>query len=351
MEYLLETKTEVRESQCSASATLMLQKLDAIRHLIGETPLRQIQVPGIRADVYAKLEYYNLIGSIKDRPAYSMLRHAIEAGQINQETVIVESSSGNFALAMAGLCKLLGLKFIPVIDPNINPGYEKKLRLFCDEVFKVTKVDKTGGYLLTRLEVVNEFISSEKHVFWPNQYSNPQNYLAYYNLMGCEIGDRFERLDYAFIAVSTCGTVTGMSMKLKEQFPAIKIVAVDVEGSVIFGRTPQKRYISGIGSSMVPPLLEHAIIDDVIHLSQPEIVKGCHELLDEQFIFAGASSGAAYGSIKKYFAGSSLDTSSPTVLFVCPDGGDAYLDTIYSASWTERLKSAAPAASVAMPNL
>jgi 2,3-diaminopropionate biosynthesis protein SbnA len=316
----------------------MIERLRSIEHHIGNTPIHKLRIEGFPAEVYAKLEYVNFGGSVKSRPAYNILLNAIRNGQVNEKSMVVESSSGNFAIALAMLCKLVGIDFIPVIDPNINPAYEKLLRLLCREVIKVTEEDPTGGYLQTRLREVREFCEQHENAFWPNQYENRDNAQAYYQFMGAEVTASFDRLNYAFIGVSSCGTIAGLSRRLKEEFPGIKIIAIDVEGSVIFSDTPKKRHISGIGSSIVPPLVQLAQIDEVIHLRQTDIITGCLELVNEQMLFAGASSGASYFAIKKYFEHYPQRGAVPKVLFICPDRGDAYLDTVYDPKWNKKIK-------------
>jgi len=124
---------------------------------------------------------------------------------------------------------------------------------------------------------------------------------------------------------------------LKAKNSAIRIVGVDVIGSVIFGQAPETRYVSGIGSSMVPPILENAIIDEVLFISQRDIIKGCKELLGEQLVFAGASSGAVYTGGKKYLE--ELNTSrKPTAIMIFPDRGFPYMDTIYNKDWERELE-------------
>lgn len=313
----------------------MLKKLEQISKLIGNTPYKQCI--GGDINLFAKLEYYNYTGSIKDRAAFNIVKEGIKNGDINKETVIIESSSGNFAIALASLCGNLGIEFIPVIDPNINEAYEKLLRLLCKRVIKVTEIDKTGGYLLTRIATVKAECENYKHSFWTNQYANPNNYLSYYKGLGNEVCNDFDRLDYIFMGVSSGGTITGVSRRIKEKFPKVKVVAVDVEGSVIFGGKPKKRWVSGIGASMSSSLLQEAIIDEVIHISQNDVIDSCHGLMREQNIFGGASSGAVYAAVKRY----SLDgkiAPNANVLFICPDKGNAYLDTIYNHDWQTMIK-------------
>jgi cysteine synthase A len=317
----------------------LINKLEALAPFIGNTPLRKLKTK--RADLFVKLEYNNLSGSVKDRAAFNIVRNAVRHGLINPHTVVTESSSGNFAIALAFILRKIGVRFIPVIDPVINHDYERKLNLLCDEVVKVTLPDKNGGYLISRLEQVKYTLANRANVYWPNQYGNPNNSLAYYHTLGSEICQSFDRLDVVFVAVSTGGTIAGLSRKLREKFPRVKIVAVDVEGSVIFGSKPAKRYISGLGSSIVPPVMSQAHVDEVVHVAQLDIIQGCKDLLDEHSIFGGGSSGAVYWAVKEAMLAGRIGKADK-VLFVSPDKGDAYMDTIYNPLWvnmiTEKMK-------------
>jgi len=312
----------------------MQKRLEEMGLLIGNTPLKKLQFP--IANLYAKLEFLNFSGSIKDRPAVNVIRDGISQGLINSKTSIIESSSGNFAIALASICKVIGLKFIAVVDPNINKSHFTLLTLLADKVLMVKNEDKSGGYLLERIKVVKRLCASNRNIYWTNQYGNSSNYQAYYQTLGVEINDYFDKLDYVFVAVSSCGTITGVSRKLKEKFPKVKIIAVDVEGSAIFGTTPQRRYLSGIGSSIVPKILKQAIIDEVIHLSQYEIAIGTHELLNEQALFCGSSTGALYTAAKNYLGKTAIQPES-NALFFCADRGTSYLNTVYNNDWMTRL--------------
>ncbi len=293
------------------------------------------RVKSLTENTYVKLEYNNFSGSIKDRPAYNILYQGIKTGKIDRNTEIVESSSGNFAIALACLCRHLSIKFTAIIDPNINGGYEKMLRLLTRHVRKVDRVDTTGGYLLTRIEEVKRICAESENIFWTNQYENPDNYLAYVYGLGQEICDTFTTLDYIFVGVSSGGTITGLSQKLKQHFPYIKVIAVDVQGSVIFDEKPKKRHMSGIGASKKPDIIKHALIDEVIYVTEEEIVEGCNDLLLRETIFGGASAGASYAAIAKYF--SKVSSANKTVLFLCPDKGSAYIDTVYNPNWLPNL--------------
>lgn len=314
-------------------AMSLQSKLAGIRSFIGNTPLRQLA--NDQTDLFVKLEYTNYSGSIKDRAVFNILSNAIADGLINQKTTIVESSSGNFAISLACMCRTLGLRSIVVIDPNINADYEKALHVLATKVVKVSRRDATGGFLLTRIQTVEAICAAKKNVFWTNQYENPGNLQAYYNGMGVEVCASLPRLDYAFIGVSTCGTIAGLSRRLKEHYPRVKIVAVDIDGSIIFGHAPKKRHLSGLGSSKVPPLLHEASIDDVVMVPETSIVEGARALLTDHAIFGGASAGAMYHAATHYFKKDPA-AQRPVSLFLCPDKGTAYLDNIYNPEWVQQ---------------
>jgi 2,3-diaminopropionate biosynthesis protein SbnA len=316
----------------------MINDLLKISQMIGKTPT--VQLENSKISLFAKLEFHNLMNTVKARSAYYILKSAVERGEVTNRSTIIESSSGNFAISLAVLCKRLGIRFIPVIDPNINCTYENILNLISNKVVKITDRDKKGGYLLSRLQMVEQLCQEIPYSYWTNQYENQDNFLAHYNGIGQELVDHFQELDYAFVGVGTGGTIAGISLRLKEKFPNIKIVAVDIEGSVIFGGKPKKRFIPGLGSSIVPPILKNAIIDEILHVNEINSVEGCYRLLEEHAIFAGGSSGSVYYAIQKYFDNREF-IRKPNVVFLCPDSGVPYTNTVYSKKWVKWLRSRA----------
>ena len=316
----------------------MLDRIAQLSKFIGNTPLRELDYSG--AALHGKLEYTNFSGSSKDRAAYSMLYHGIANGKIDAGTTVVASSSGNLAIALGLMCKHMRIQFIPVIDPNINREYEMLLNLIATQVVKVTRRDETGGYLLTRIDRVNDICAATGNVFCADQYRDVNNYRGYHQLAD-ELLNSLDRIDYLFVAVSSGGAITGISQRIKERAPETRVIAVDVEGSVIFGLPPEKRYVSGIGSSMVPPILRDAIIDEVIHVSQPDVIGGCYALLDEQSIFAGASSGAVYTAARRFLLRNNSATP-PAAVMIFPDKGNGYLNTIYDKEWQKTLFAKSP---------
>jgi N-(2-amino-2-carboxyethyl)-L-glutamate synthase len=308
----------------------LIARLALTEKIIRETPI--IRLADEHLDLYAKLEFLNGVGSVKDRPALWILKRAIERGEVGPDTTVVESSSGNFACALATFCRMLTLKFVPVIDPCVPPVYESYLRTHCERVVKVEEFDDAGGYLKSRLGMVKTLLTDIPESYWPNQYGNPDGMDAHYRLTAAEICRDLPKLDYAFIGVSSAGTVSGLSRRLKEHYPSVRIIAVDAEGSVIFGQKPKRRHISGIGSSISPPLLEHALIDDIVIVPESDTVIACHDLLERHGLFVGGSTGTAYSAIRRYFSVADRKGRAK-VLFLCCDRGTAYLHNVFNSEW------------------
>jgi cysteine synthase A len=307
---------------------------DQLRHLekvVGNTPVQRIESK--RFELFCKLEFLNFTGSVKDRPAFYVIKKGVESGIIGPNSTIIESSSGNFASALAAIARNLNIQFIPVIDPNIVKSYENFLYLCCDSVAKVTERDDQGGFQRTRIGKVSDLIQQIPHSFWPDQYGNPLCMEAHYYTTGAEICEQVAPLDFAFIGVSSGGSIAGISNRLKEHFPKIKIIAVDALGSVIFNDQSRRRYIPGIGSTSRPALVDKAIIDEVVWVSEPETVKACHRLLRHHGIFGGGSTGTVYAAIEDYFKDYRGSGRKPRVLMLSPDRGHAYLDTVYNHQW------------------
>jgi cysteine synthase A len=317
----------------------LVERVKQIRAGLTATPL--IPLADDRCDIVAKLEFCNPAGSSKDRSALWILEQAIGRGEIAQHTTVVESSSGNFALALAFYCRLLGIAFVPVIDPNCNEATEAQLRLLCERVEKVSVADSAGSYLKTRLSRVQELVVALDSAYWPNQYANPDAREAHYRFTAGELIEQAGSLDYLFVGVGTGGTIAGLSHRIKETYPGCVVVAVDTEGSVIFGGPPAKRRIPGIGSSIVPPLCGQALIDDVELVSEVRAVEACATLAAEHGLYGGGSTGSTFAAVQDYFARRRPGTHRPKVAFIAADRGNAYAQTVYDPVWVRQLRAEA----------
>lgn len=301
-----------------------------MENIIGSTPILKIEENNIR--LFLKLEGFNLTGSVKDRAAQYVIDKLLDEQKINSKTTIIESTSGNFGIALAAHCLKRKLKFISVVDPNIQKENILILKAYGAEIIMVHNADCHGGYLKSRINRIHELKTQIKNNYWINQYGNPLIWKAYYDTLGVELCREIGRIDYIFLGVSSGGTVAGVSRKVKERFPYCKVIAVDIEGSVIFGGKPQKRNIPGIGSSIIPDNLQQAIIDEVIIVSEEETIVNCRELLEKYGLLSGGSSGSVYAAIKKYFK-DRKNTFKANVVAIFVDRGERYLNTIYNDEW------------------
>src|SRR5680860_232503 len=306
---------------------------ESILDKVGKTPLVEIKSNDLKnINLLAKLECYNPTGSIKDRAASYLIKKLLKNGVINKETTLIESSSGNFGLSLSAYSKKYGLKFYCVIDAKTSLFNETLIKKLGAIIVKVTKTDKSGNYLINRIEKVKELKNTIPNSYWINQYENEYNAEAYNKTLGKELCNELNKIDYVFIAVSSGGTITGTSQRIKQTFPNAKIIAVDIEGSVIFGGAPKKRHIYGMGSSIIPKILEKAQIDEVLIIDEISSVKMCHELLECYSIFSGGSSGTVFAAVKKYFANKRYK-DKPNVIMIFPDSGNRYMNTIYNQKW------------------
>jgi len=301
---------------------------------IGGTPLVRLDrlFPGAGFRLHAKLEGLNPGGSSKDRPALAILENALRSGTIGPETVVVESSSGNMGIGLAQACCYYGLRFICVVDPKTSALNLKILEAYGTEVEHVTEPDAVSGeWLPARLQRVQELLGDVANSFWPNQYANADNSGAHYRTTIDEVVGALDgKLDFLFVATSTCGTIRGCGEYVRDHGLPARLIAVDALGSLIFGDVPVPRMIPGLGAGIRPPLCDPSLVDQVVHVSDSDCVVGCRLLVEREAILAGGSSGGVVAAIDK------LKDSIPAgavCVAILPDRGERYLDTIYDDGW------------------
>ncbi|NUP31476.1 MAG: 2,3-diaminopropionate biosynthesis protein SbnA [Streptomycetaceae bacterium] len=314
--------------------------LTGILSAVGSTPLIELErlLPGFDGRLFAKMERFNPGGSIKDRPAVSMLMDEIRSGRlVPGRSVVVESSSGNLAVGLAQVCRYHDIRFICVVDAKTTEQNLAILRALHAEFEVVTEPDADGEYLSVRLRRVKELVRSIPHAYWTNQYANEMNPRAHTGTMR-EIVEALDgRVDYLFSATSTTGTLLGCSRYVREHGLDTKVIAVDAVGSVLFGPDPvsgppPRRLIPGHGASVRSALFEPGTADEVVHVSDLDCVVGCRRLGLREALLAGGSSGATVAAFERLRP--RLPPGSVCVL-IFPDGGDRYLHTVYSDSWVQ----------------
>ncbi|MFJ5675163.1 2,3-diaminopropionate biosynthesis protein SbnA [Streptomyces sp. NPDC093097] len=313
------------------------QPLKGILATVGDTPLVELERLAAALDlpfrVFAKVERFNPGGSIKDRSALSMLREALRTGEaVPGRTTVIESSSGNLAIGLAQICCYYGLRLVCVVDARTTEQNLAILRAYGAEVEVVTEPDPaSGAYLPQRLRRVARLAAALPDAYVPGQYGNPFNPRAHLETMR-EIDRSLDgAVDYLFCAAGTTGTLNGCAAYVRQHALPTTVVAVDAVGSKIFGSPAAcPRLIPGHGAAVVPALFDPTAADRVVHVGDLDAVVGCRRLVRHEALLAGGSSGALVAALAK--AAPDIRPGSCCVL-VLPDGGDRYLDTIYSDAW------------------
>jgi len=286
--------------------------------------------------------------SMKLRSAWTIVTEA----RLAPGATIVESTSGNMGMALAWVANQLGYHAVLVTDPKLSAWHREHMLSLGATLYGVEEKDETGGWLLTRLELVRKLRKQHPHWFCPDQYANGWNPLAF-EQVGMEIYralvGKFSylfpiRTLWYFASVSTGGSLSGSAaallrlLKPAVPFPVeqVRIVAVDVEGSTIFGRPPRTRYLNGIGSGLkeLPNLRRH-LITDVAIVTDVAGISTCHAMRrrhgDEWWL--GGSSGAVLAAVQQFE--SRIDWEHDVVVALSPDHGSIYQSTIYDSAWLQ----------------
>lgn len=305
---------------------------ESIIDTVGNTPLVKLNnvLDDSHFNLFGKLEAANPAGSIKDRTSLFILKQALVSGTIKKGDTVIESSSGNMAVGLAQACLYYGLKLIVVVDPKLNSHTEKILRTYGVRIEHVTVPKKNGGYLAARLERVQQLLDQIPNSYWSNQYGNQNNPLTHHETMSELMDSLHGKLDYLFVATSTCGTLMGCADYIHENHLKTKIIAVDAVGSVLFGGPPLKRLIPGHGAGVPSQFLNTSRIYDHVYVDDVDCARGCWSLLEKEAILCGGSSGGMISAVRKY--SQKMEQDSNCALFLC-DRGERYLDTIYNRDW------------------
>ncbi|PYT09299.1 MAG: pyridoxal-5-phosphate-dependent protein subunit beta [Acidobacteria bacterium] len=275
----------------------------------------------------------NLYGAafflMKLLPAWFMLERARDAGLVEPGTVVVETTSGTFGLALAIVCKLAGYRLIVVSDSAIDLPFQRRLEELSARVEIVREPSANGGLQGARLERLNELRAQHPNHFWPSQYHNPHNPGAYARLAELLV-EVVGSIDCLVGTVGSGGSMSGTGGYLRLLFPHLHVIGVDTHGSVLFGQPDHKtRLLRGLGNSLMPKNLKHSTFDEVHWLAGAEAFAAARELHASQALFMGPTSGAAY-RVAKWWAAKHPDAKVVTLF---PDEGYRYQETVYNDQW------------------
>lgn len=312
-----------------------------VTEAIGNTPLvrlnRMTKERGIKATVLVKLEFISPTGSVKDRMVVFLLDQAVAKGELKPGGTIVEATSGNTGAAVAMYAAAHGYRAILTIPDKMSDEKVNTLKAFGAEVHicpTAVPAESPESYYETAKRIHRE----QKEAYFVGQYFNLDNIKAHYELTGPEIwrqaGGRFD----VFVGgIGTGGTVSGIAKYLKEQNPAIEVVAADPVGSIYFQYhkdqtmiEPHTYFVEGIGEDMLCPTVDFSVIDKVYQVTDKECFQTARELTRSEGIFGGGSSGAAVHVALKHAA--TLDADK-TVICLLPDGGAKYMSKVFNDNW------------------
>ncbi|HET9409506.1 MAG TPA: cysteine synthase A [Candidatus Sulfotelmatobacter sp.] len=298
-----------------------LRVTDDITELVGATPILQLKrlVPAGSADVYAKLEYLNPGGSVKDRAAIGIIRRAEQEGKLRAGGTIVEATAGNTGIGLA----LIG----------VNRGY--KVKLFVPEGFSEEKIMimRALGAQVTRTpeaegmkEAINQalkVVASDPTAFMAGQFENQANPDFHYETTAREIFEQMEgKLDAIVIGCGTCGTFTGVARFMKKNIPRVRTMAIETQGSVLGGGPAGPHKVEGIGASFIPQTFDRSVCDEVLAVTDDQAFGMVKQLAATEGVLAGSSGGAAvYGALEM----ARRLGPGKRVVTIVPDSAERYL--------------------------
>lgn len=298
--------------------------------LIGDTPMvRLLRIaPDCRAELIAKLEVANPAGSVKDRIGVAMIDAAEAAGEIEPgRTTIVEATSGNTGIALAFVCAARGYDLVLAMPEGMSRERQSLLRLYGAEV----QITESMGGMDEAVAAARAIADKRAPAFIPDQFSNPANPEIHRRTTAEEIWrDMDGRIDVLVAGVGTGGTITGCGERLKERNPDLHVVAVEPASSaVISGGRPGPHRIQGIGAGFVPEVLNRAVLDEVIAVSDEHAVAMARECAVREGVLAGISCGAALWAAIE--VGSRPEMAGRRIVTIMPDSGERYVSAPFFA--------------------
>jgi len=297
---------------------------------IGSTPLVRLNKvsEGLEAEVLAKLEFFNPLGSVKDRIGAAMIAAAEKQGLIGPQTLIIEPTSGNTGIALAFICATRGYRLCLTMPETMSLERRKLLKHLGAELV-LTPGDKG---MKGAIEAAQKILDSEKNAYMPDQFKNPANPKIHRETTAEEIWkDTGGQVDVLVSGIGTGGTITGVSQVIKQRRPSFKSVAVEpADSAVLSGGTAGPHKIQGIGAGFIPDILELSLIDEIITVTNEAAFETARKLAEKEGILCGISSGAAVWAALE--VARRTESGGKRIVVILPSTGERYLSTeLFSA--------------------
>ena len=320
-----------------------LRVYDSILDTIGNTPLVRLSNIGhhLTCQLYAKIEFFNPGGSVKDRIALNIIEEAEKSGKLKPGGTVVESTSGNTGLGLAIICTLRGYKSVFVMPDKMSHEKIQLLRAYGAKVI-ITPTSVAPEDPRSYYSVANKIVEDTPNAILANQYHNPENPRSHYESTGPEIWEQTRgKVTDVVVGLGTGGTISGAGKYLKEQNSEIKMVGVDATGSILMeiwknkGEIPEGAKaitykVEGIGEDFLPSTTDLSMIDEIVRVTDKESFLMTRQLVKEEGIFAGGSSGSALSAALKY----AKDFPAERIVVVLlPDTGARYLSKVFDDKW------------------
>ncbi len=296
-----------------------------ISSTIGSTPLVQLNrmAEGIDARIFAKLEFFNPLGSVKDRIAASMIEAAEVQGLLNANTLVVEPTSGNTGIALAFICAAKNYRICLTMPDTMSQERRSLLKHLGAELVLTPGAEGMGGAIAKAKEIVE----SEKNAWMPNQFANPANPRVHRETTAEEIWHDTEgKVDILVAGVGTGGTITGVAQLIKPRKPSFKVIAVEpADSPVLSGGQKGPHKIQGIGAGFIPEVLDQSLLDDVVTVTNDDAFETARNAAKLEGILCGISSGAAIWAALE--VARRPESAGKNIVTIIPSTGERYIST------------------------
>lgn len=318
---------------------------NTVLEAIGDTPIVRLNrvAAGAKANLYAKLEFANPSGSLKDRVGWWLIEDAEKRGRLKPGGVVIEATGGNTGVGLAMAAAVKGYRCIFVVPAKVSEEKQKTLRAFGAQVVVTPNGllpdDPGSSYAVAR-----RLAEKTPNAVYIDQYNNPANLDHHYRRTGPEILRQMPEIDAFVAGIGTGGTVMGVGKFLKEHKPGVDVIAVDPVGSIIhdtfkYGESKSRSsgyLVEGIGKQWLPGIFDFTLIDDIVQVDDKEAFLMTRKIVTDEGIFAGASSGSALVGALRWIDGQGGRLDGKNVLVIFVDSGYRYITKAYDDDWMRK---------------